>query len=191
MPVPVTVKIRAGWDEKSINCVEVAKICEKAGASAITLHARTRAQGYSGKADWNLIKKVVESVKIPVIGNGDVLSCFDAERMIKETGCAGVMIGRGLLGNPWLVKECVDYLKDGTIPKKIGFSERIKMMKKHLRDLVDEKGENSAILEIRTHFLYYLKGMPGNAEVKNKICKAKTKEEIEKILDNYYQEIME
>ena len=191
VPVPVTVKIRAGWDEKSINCVEVAKICEKAGASAITLHARTRAQGYSGKADWNLIKKVVESVKIPVIGNGDVLSCFDAERMIKETGCAGVMIGRGLLGNPWLVKECVDYLKDGTIPKKIGFSERIKMMKKHLRDLVDEKGENSAILEIRTHFLYYLKGMPGNAEVKNKICKAKTKEEIEKILDNYYQEIME
>jgi len=189
VPVPVTVKIRAGWDEKSINCVEVAKICEKAGASAITLHARTRAQGYSGKANWNLIKDVVNAVSIPVIGNGDVLSCYDAKKMLEETGCAGVMIGRGLLGNPWLVKDCVDYLKDGTIPLEVTFEERIKMMKRHLNDLVEEKGEASAVLEIRTHFLYYLKGMPGNAAVKNEICKAKTKVEIMNILDNFYNEV--
>ncbi|MBQ6841310.1 MAG: tRNA dihydrouridine synthase DusB [Bacilli bacterium] len=191
VPVPVTVKIRAGWDEKSINCVEVAKICEKAGASAITLHARTRAQGYSGKANWNLIKDVVEAVNIPVIGNGDVVSCYDAKRMLEETGCAGVMIGRGLLGNPWLVRDCVDYLEKGTEPLEVTNKERIQMMKLHLNNLVEEKGEGSAVLEIRTHFLYYLKGMPGNASVKNDICKAKTKAEIESILDNYYLQITE
>ena len=190
VPVPVTVKIRAGWDEKSINCVEVAQICEKAGASAITLHARTRAQGYSGQADWNLIKEVVNAVSIPVIGNGDVLSCYDAKRMLDETGCQGVMIGRGLLGNPWLVKDCVNYLKDGSLPQEVTFKERIIMMKRHLNDLVFEKGEGSAVLEIRTHFLYYLKGMPGNASIKNKICKAKTQKEIEMILDNYYNEVV-
>ena len=108
--VPVTVKIRSGWDENSINCMEVAKICEKAGASAITLHARTRSQGYSGHSDWSLIKKVKESVNIPVIGNGDVTSCYEAKKMLLETGCDLVMIGRGLLGNPWLIKECNDYL---------------------------------------------------------------------------------
>ena len=189
IPVPVTVKIRAGWDEKSVNCEEVAKICEKAGASAITLHARTRAQGYSGKADWALIKKVVQAVKIPVIGNGDVISCYDAKKMLDETGCAAVMIGRGLLGNPWLVKECVEYLENGKAPCKISFQEKIEMMKRHLLDLVEEKGEQSAVLEIRTHFLYYLKGMPGNAEIKNVICKAKTKEEIINILDKYWEVI--
>ena len=106
--VPVTVKIRSGWDANSINAVEIAKIVEANGASAITVHARTRAQGYSGKADWNIIKNVVDAVNIPVIGNGDVISCYDAKRMLDETGCSAVMIGRGLLGNPWLIKECVE-----------------------------------------------------------------------------------
>ena len=191
VPIPITVKIRSGWDEKSINCVEVAKIIEKAGAKAITLHARTRSQGYSGHADWSLIKKVVESVNIPVIGNGDVISCYDAKKMLDETGCAGVMIGRGLLGNPWLIKECVDYLERNILPTKISYKEKINMMKRHLSDLCNEKGETSAVLEIRTHFLYYLKGMPNNAQIKNTICKAKTKQEIIEILDNYYNEIKE
>ena len=189
VPIPVTVKIRAGWDENSINCVEVAKICEKAGAKAIALHARTRSQGYSGHSNWDLIKQVVDAVSIPVIGKGDVVSCFDAKKMLDETGCVAVMIGRGLLGNPWLVKECNEYLIDGKVPESISFEEKIAMMKRHLNDLVEEKGENMAILEIRTHFLYYLKGMPNNAEIKNKICVTKTKDEVLKILDDYLENL--
>ena len=189
VPCPVTVKIRSGWDENSINCVEVAQICEKAGASAITLHARTRAQGYSGSADWSLIKKVVESVNIPVIGNGDVKIYSDAKKMLEETGCSGVMIGRGLLGNPWLIKQSLDYLEKGLIPIEISYEERINMMKLHLNNLVEEKGEKQAVLEIRTHFLHYLKSMPNNAEIKNLICRAKTQNEIINILDEYLNTI--
>lgn len=111
--VPVTVKIRSGWDEKNINAVKVAKKCESAGASAITIHARTRSQGYSGKADWNIIKQIKEVVSIPVIGNGDVTTPELAKKMLDETGCDAVMIGRGVLGNPWLIKECIEYLKTG------------------------------------------------------------------------------
>lgn len=185
VPIPVTVKIRSGWDENSINCVEVAKICEKAGASAITLHARTRSQGYSGHSDWSLIKKVKESVNIPVIGNGDVTSCYEAKKMLLETGCDLVMIGRGLLGNPWLIKECNDYLNEGKLPKKVTYKEKIEMMKRHLTNLVSEKGEKNAVLEIRTHFLYYLKGLEGSSEIKNMICKETSYENIIKILDNY------
>lgn len=187
VPCPVTVKIRAGWDENSINCVEVAKVIEKAGASAITLHARTRSQGYSGHANWDLIRQVKEAVNIPVIGNGDVTTCFDAKKMLDETGCDAVMIGRGLLGNPWLIRDCVNYLKDGTLPEKIDMIDKINMMKMHLRNLIEEKGETTAVLEIRTHFLYYLKGMEGSAEVKNNICKAKTEKEILDILDRYME----
>ena len=109
--------------------------------------------------------------------------------MLEETGCAGVMIGRGLLGNPWLIKECVDYLENNTLPAKISYEDKINMMKRHLSNLCMEKGEKSAVLEIRTHFLYYLKGMPNNAQIKNTICKAKTKQEIIEILNNYYNEI--
>lgn len=186
--VPVTVKIRAGWDSDSINCIEVAKIIEKAGASAITLHARTRAQGYSGKADWSLIKAVKEAVNIPVIGNGDVTSCYLAKKMLDETGCDAVMIGRGVLGNPWLIKECVDYLENGTEPREISKQERIEMLKRHFKLLVEDIGEKGAVLEIRTHALWYIKGLPGSAPVKNKICASKTAEDMFKILDDYLKE---
>jgi nifR3 family TIM-barrel protein len=186
--VPVTVKIRAGWDSNSINCIEVAKIIEKAGASAITLHARTRAQGYSGKADWSLIKAVKEAVNIPVIGNGDVTSCYLAKKMLDETGCDAVMIGRGVLGNPWLIKECVDYLENGTEPREISKQERIEMLKRHFKLLVEDIGEKGAVLEIRTHALWYIKGLPGSAPVKNKICASKTAEDMFKILDDYLKE---
>ena len=186
--VPVTVKIRAGWDSTSINCIEVAKIIEKAGASAITLHARTRAQGYSGKADWSLIKAVKESVNIPVIGNGDVTSCYLAKKMLDETGCDAVMIGRGVLGNPWLIKECVEYLETGKEPVEIPVKERIEMLKRHFQLLVDDIGEKGAVLEIRTHALWYIKGLPGSAPVKNEICKSKTVEDMFNILDNYIKE---
>ena len=183
--VPVTVKIRLGWDEASINCVEVAKVIESAGASAITLHARTRAQGYSGKARWEYIKQVKESVSIPVIGNGDVKTCFEAKRMILETGCDAVMIGRGVLGNPWLIRDCVEYLESGSVPKPVSNQEKIEMMKRHFELLKQDKNEKVALLEIRSNILFYLKGMPGNKEMKTRICEAKSEEDIYSLLNQY------
>ena len=183
--VPVTVKIRSGWDESSINAVEIAKKVEEAGASAITIHARTRSQGYSGHADWNIIKQVKKAVKIPVIGNGDVLSCFDAKKMLDETLCDAVMIGRGVLGNPWLIKECVDYLNDGSLPKEITPKEKIEMLKRHYKLLLESTNEKQAILEIRMHALWYIKGLPNSSYIKNEICKTKTSKELFDILDEY------
>ena len=149
VPIPVTVKIRSGWDSNSINAVEIAKVCEKAGACAITVHGRTRAQGYSGLADWNIIKAVKDNVRIPVIGNGDVKSCYDAKKMLDLTWCDAVMIGRGVLGNPWLIKECVDYLEKGIKPKEISLEERLAMILKHMDYLLSFKVEKVAILELR------------------------------------------
>lgn len=187
--VPVTVKIRSGWDQSSINAVEIAKIAEANGASAITVHARTRAQGYAGKADWNIIKEVVNAVDIPVIGNGDVVSCYDAKKMLDETGCSAVMIGRGLLGNPWLIKECVEYLESGKLPEVIDYNEKIDMMEYHLNKLCEDKTEKQAVLEIRNHLLNYLKGLPENKEIKNQVCRCKSRLEIIKVLENYRNEL--
>lgn len=183
--VPVTVKIRSGWDANSVNAVEVAKVIEEAGASAITVHGRTRAQGYSGNADWNIIKQVKEMVSIPVIGNGDVTSAEKAKEMLDFTGCDAVMIGRGVLGNPWLINECVSYLESGIIPLKPSASEKIEMLKRHYQLLVDSTSEKQAILEIRTHALWYIKGMPKSAYIKNEICKTKNSEDLFKILNDY------
>ena len=183
--VPVTVKIRSGWDANSVNAVEVAKVIEEAGASAITVHGRTRAQGYSGNADWNIIKQVKEMVSIPVIGNGDVTSAEKAKEMLDFTGCDAVMIGRGVLGNPWLIKECVSYLDSGIIPPKPSAREEIEMLKRHYQLLVDSTSEKQAILEIRTHALWYIKGMPKSAYIKNEICKTKNSEDLFKILNDY------
>lgn len=183
--IPVTVKIRSGWDENHINAVEVAKKCESAGASAIAIHARTRAQGYSGTADWSIIKKVKEAVSIPVIGNGDVTSPELAKKMLEETNCDAVMIGRGVLGNPWLIKECVYYLETGELLKPVSFIEKVNMMKRHYQLLLEDKCEKAAILEIRSFIIWYLKGMPKSKEIKNQICQCKTSEEMFKIIDEY------
>ncbi len=189
VPIPVTVKIRSGWDENSINAVEIAKVIEKAKASAITIHPRTRKQGYSGKANWNIIRDVKNAVKIPVIGNGDIKSCYDAKKMIDETGCDAVMIGRGVLGNPWLIKECVDYLEYGIEPKEITIEEKIKMIKKHLDLLLETKPYKVAMLEIRSHSAWYLKGLKNSKELKEAIFKTTSKEELLSLLDNYLKNI--
>ena len=183
--IPVTVKIRIGWDEKSINAIEMAKIIEKSGASAIFVHARTRSQGYTGNANWNIIKEVVNTVKIPVIGNGDIKTCYDAKRMLTETGCTAVMIGRGALGNPWLIKECVDYLENDSLPKEVSIEEKINMMIYNIEELVKEKGEVVGVLELRTQLMYYLKGLPNTKELKLAICKCNTKKQLLDILNKY------
>ena len=189
--VPVTVKIRIGWDENSINAVEIAKICEKAGASAIFVHGRTRKQGYTGSANWSVIKEVVNAVNVPVIGNGDIKSCYDAKRMLDETGCKAVMIGRGVLGNPWLIKECVEYLEEGIEPVEVSLEEKLKMMKYNIEEIVKDKNEVVGVLEMRTQLMYYLKGLPNTKDIKLKICKATSKDELIKIIDEYQKEVME
>ena len=177
--VPVTVKIRSGWDEKSINAVEIAKVIEKAGASAITVHPRTRSQGYSGKADWNIIKQVKDAVNIPVIGNGDIKSCYDAKKMLDETNCDAVMIGRGLLGNPWLIRNCIDYLNNKKI-KEVSILDRLNMVLKHFNYLLEFKEEKIAVLEMRTQVCYYLKGI--SKEYKQKFMQINSKEEFIKLV---------
>lgn len=189
--VPVTVKIRSGWDEKHINAVEIAKKCEEAGASAIAVHGRTRAQGYSGNADWNIIKEVKQAVNIPVIGNGDVTSCYKAKEMLDYTDCDAVMIGRGVLGNPWLIKECVDYLEKGIEPKTVDFLTKVDMMKRHYELLVQDKDEKRALLEIRTHIIWYLKGMPKSKEIKNLVCQSKSTDDMFKIIKEYQEYLKE
>lgn len=185
VPIPVTVKIRSGWDSNSINAVEIARICEEAGASAITVHGRTRAQGYSGTSDWNIIKAVKETVSIPVIGNGDIKSCYDAKRMLEETHCDAVMIGRGVLGNPWLIKECVEYLEKGIEPTSITKKEKFDMIRKHMNYLLEMKPEKVAILELRSHAAWYLKGIPGMVELKKKLFQANTKDDVLNLLKEY------
>ncbi len=185
VPIPVTVKIRSGWDQNSINAVEVAKICESAGASAICVHPRTRSQGYSGKADWNIIKEVKESVSIPVIGNGDIKSIYDAKKMLDETGCDAVMIGRASLGNPWIFKQVNEYIENDLIIDNPTPLDRVDMCIKHLNYLKEIKIDKVAVLEIRNHVSWYLKGLKESNEIKNEIFKTKDLEIIEKILNDY------
>ena len=185
VPVPVTVKIRSGWDAKSINAVEVAKVCEKAGASAICIHPRTRSQRYEGTADWSIIKEVKENVSIPVIGNGDIKTVYDAKRMFDETGCDAVMIGRAALGNPWLIRDIVKYLNDGIEPVPVSKDEKIEMCIKHMDYLLEFKPEKTTILEMRSHIAWYLKGLEGSNDVKRKIFTSTTKEEVLSILNEF------
>lgn len=185
VPIPVTVKIRSGWDSEHINAVEVAKICEEAGASAICVHPRTRSQGYSGKADWSIIKQVKDAVSIPVIGNGDITTIYDAKRMIDETNCDLVMIGRGVLGNPWLIKQINAYLEDNVILPDPTPIERVDMCLEHLHNLYELKDEKLAVLEIRNHIAWYLKGLPNSNEIKNKIFLQKNISVIIEILNEY------
>ena len=184
VPIPVTVKIRSGWDSNSINAVEVAKTIEKAGASAICVHPRTRSQGYSGKADWSIIKAVKEAVNIPVIGNGDEKTPEDVVRMLEETSCDAVMIGRGILGNPWLIKNAINLLEGKEI-EEVSPLDRVDMCLKHLENLKEVKNEKTACLEIRNHIGWYFKGIKDANVVKNKIYQTSNIHDIIVILNEF------
>ena len=184
---PVTVKMRSGWDSNTIYAVEIAKLCEKAGAKAIAVHGRTRVQMYTGKADWKIIKEVKEAVNIPVFGNGDILTPEDALRMLEETNCDAVMIGRGVLGNPWLIKQTVDYLETGTYEKEIPYKEKIKHLINHMNKLIELKGEKIALLEMRSHAAWYVKGLRGATYVKREISHLSTKKELLELFDRYIE----
>ena len=188
VPIPVTVKIRSGWDHDNINAVEVAKICEEAGASAITVHGRTRSQGYSGHVDYDIIRQVKETVSVPVIGNGDVVDIDSAKKMF-DTGVDAIMIGRGCLGNPWLIKELVDYFEEGKEGEKPSYRDRIEMCFHHLDYLLKIKCEKVAVLEMRSHIAWYVKGLPGSVEVKNACFKATKADELIDILKNYLNKL--
>ena len=188
VPIPVTVKIRIGWDDEHINAVDVARICEKAGAAAITVHGRTRAQGYSGKVDYEIIRKVKENVSIPVIGNGDIVDIDSAKKMF-ETGVDAIMIGRGVLGNPWLIRDIVNYFTKGIDPIGVSYKEKIDMCFKHLEYLMEIKPEKVAVMEMRKAIAWYIKGLPNSVDIKVKCFKAITADEIKKILNEYLIEL--
>lgn len=188
--VPVTVKIRSGWDNDSINAPMVAKICEEAGASAITIHGRTRSQGYSGVVNYDIIKEVKKSVSIPVIGNGDIIDIESAKRMF-ETGVDAIMIGRGCLGNPWLIRDLVDYFEKGIMPKEVNYEERIAMCFRHMDYLMKIKCEKVSVLEMRSHIAWYIKGLPDCVNVKNQCFKVTTRLDLENILNDYLNRLRE
>lgn len=182
---PVTVKIRIGWDFDNINCVENAKMIEKAGASAITVHGRTRSQMYTGKADWSYIKAVKEAVSIPVIGNGDVIDIKTAKEMLEFTGCDAVAIARGALGNPFIFRELNEYFNNNRIIEKPSNLEIYNTILEQYALLLDLKGEHLAMLEMRSHVAWYLKGKPGSAKIKD-LCNRQTSfDEVKKILMEY------
>lgn len=185
--VPVTVKFRAGWNSDSINAVQLAEIAELNGASAITIHGRTREQFYSGKADLDIIKSVKNAVSIPVIGNGDITDGKSARYMLDYTGCNGVMIGRAAEGNPWIFRDVIHYLKTGEVLPPPTISERIEVAKHHFDLLIKYKGEHRGTLEGRKHMSWYFKGIPGGAVLRGYINKAETPSQMLEILDEFFK----
>lgn len=188
--IPITVKMRSGWDFDHINALEVAKIVEDAGASAVTIHPRSRNQMYSGSADWNIIKKVKSELDIPVIGNGDIFTCYDAKRMLDETNCDAIMIGRGVLGNPWLIRECINYIDKGIQPTEVPVDEKFDILKYHVELFMENRDENYSIKKMKKHAAYYVKGLPGSTKIKEKIFKSNSKDELFNIIDEYQETLI-
>lgn len=181
---PVTVKIRKGFDDNNINAVEMAVIAEENGASAVAVHGRTREQYYSGKADWDIIKKVKKSVTIPVIGNGDIFKPQDAVDMIEYTGCDAVMIARGAQGNPWIFSRTAELLKAGVLPDEPSLDEKVKMALRHARMLIDYKGEFIGVRQMRAHMAWYIKGVQGASVIRDKINHCESYDEMAELLEN-------
>ena len=179
---PVTVKIRKGFNDESVNAVEIARIIEDAGGAAVAVHGRTREQYYSGEADWDIIRQVKEAVHIPVIGNGDVTSGKRAIAMMEQTGCDGVMIGRGAQGNPWIFRELLEYERTGQIPKRPSKEQIRKTMLRHARLQIAFKGDYLGIREMRKHVAWYTKGLEGSARLRDDINKVESYEELEELL---------
>lgn len=188
---PVTVKMRIGWDDEHIYAVENAQAVERAGGAAVSVHGRTREQLYTGKANWDIIRDVKQAVSIPVIGNGDVFTPEDAERMLKHTGVDGVMIGRGALGNPWMLYRTVHYLTRGELLPEPTPREKIRIAMLHMDRLVNLKGEGQAVREMRKHLAWYLKGLPDAARVKNEIMEMATRAAVAARLEEYVRTIEE
>jgi nifR3 family TIM-barrel protein len=183
--VPVTIKTRKGWDEGSVNAVEIAYIAAQEGAAAVAVHGRTREQFYSGTADWDIIKQVKRAIDIPVIGNGDITKPQDAKRLLEETGCDAVMIGRGAQGNPWIFKRTAEYLKTGQLLPEPTYEQRISAIIEHMDMVTKLKGEGTGVKEMRKHAVWYLKGMPGSARVKAEIFKLTGCNQVKDILTEY------
>lgn len=182
VPVPVTAKIRLGWDEESINCIEIAKRLEQAGMHWITVHGRTREQFYGGRADWRWLARVKEAVKIPIVGNGDVFSGEDAKNLLEQTGCEHVAVGRGARGNPWIFRQIKAWLAFGTQVPDPTTEERVSLALRHLRMKAKYVGESTAVREMRPHLMWYLRGIPGSGRLREMINTAGSLEEVESIL---------
>ena len=187
---PVTLKIRKGWDDNTVNAVEIAKIAEACGISALAIHGRTREQYYSGKADWDIITEIKENISIPVIGNGDVFTIQDAINMLDKTNCDAIMIGRGAQGNPWIFKRINHYMQTGEILPEPTLDEKINTAIKHLRLAVEEHGEYIAVREMRKHVAWYLKGLKNSARVRDEVNKIESYEEVVNKLNMYMQDCL-
>lgn len=187
-PVPVTVKMRIGWDATSVNAVDVARRAEDAGAQMVTVHGRTREQHYSGQADWEVIARVAAALTVPVLGNGDVTTPEDARHRLETSGCSGLAIGRGAMGNPWVFSRTAHYLRTGELLPEPGVAERVETALRHLEMMVESRGEYIGVREMRKHAAWYLKGLRGSAEARDRVNRCETAEQMRTVLANFAEQ---